>query len=642
MRKLYALPLVAFTILLFCWEAVFLFGGKAFAETTPVSDTQPPDPPMLILPLNGATVSDPSPTLTWAAPQDLGGSGIKNYRCQVDVENSFPAPLKNYYTPKTTYAPTLEEGHFFWRVYAQDNVGNNSVWSEIWEFNIALDLPAPPDTTPEEAMICPSNIQITEILPDPEGKDEEGEYIEIFNNNTTTEMTNIRLKDQNSYDNNQSGFVAEAGTTMPAFSYLVFYTGKKIALNNQEGDTVYLICQDQILDKITYPGVAPPTQSYNRQLDNSWAWSTTTTPGMANIITQVQAGDEGKVPAVYPRHIWINEFLPDPSGKDEEGEFIELYNAGPAEINLQDWQLDDKADGGSRPFTFKENFIISAQEYLALEYADTKIALNNSGDWVRLLWPTGQAIDENEYPDAPEGESYNKTPAGWRWSTKSTPGEENIITAPESSQEEGQESEEYPRTIWINEFLPDPEGKDEDGEFVELQNRGPEEIDLADWQLDDLEDAGSRPYNLPEESKILPDAYLVIYYQDSKIALNNDGDWVRLINPAGQTIDEIQYEKAPQGQSYSRQNILTWNWTREISRGQDNPAIQVLSTTSQAPSATQSSLPQTGPSNILLFTLCLNSLLWLFPGFKLASHALDDQKIKRVLCNHKVNNNFVQ
>ncbi len=289
-------------------------------------------------------------------------------------------------------------------------------------------------------------------------------------------------------------------------------------------------------------------------------------------------------------------------------EFTEIYNPGPDEIDLENWQLDDEEDKGSRPYTFPEDSEIKAGEYLSLPYSETKITLNNSGDWVRLLWPSGQAIDEIEYGEAPKAESYNKMNGDWCWSLEPTPAEQNICSA-----QSPKEAQEYPRTVWINEFLPDPEGKDTEGEFIELQNRGSEEIDLSGWQLDDLEDGGSRPYTFPEGTKLPTNPYLVVYYQDSKIALNNNGDWVRLLNPAGQAIDEIQYNKAPKGESYSRQSITSWQWVKTISPGKDNEFPQILAITSQKSQTQSPALPQTGPELriylSLIFFLCLTFLV---------------------------------
>jgi len=156
-------------------------------------------------------------------------------------------------------------------------------------------------------------IVINELLPDPEGTDQEGEFIELFNNSdTTTDLSSFQIKDKTA-----SSFTINPGTTMPGYSYLAFYTGSKFLLNNS-GDTVFLIRNNETLEEINYTGPVPKNQSYNRT-SSGWQWSTTTTPGTKNIIT-TDATYDSSSQTTYPRHIWISEFLPDPEGKDTEGE----------------------------------------------------------------------------------------------------------------------------------------------------------------------------------------------------------------------------------------------------------------------------------------------------------------------------------
>ncbi|MDD5626898.1 MAG: lamin tail domain-containing protein [Patescibacteria group bacterium] len=466
----------------------------------------------------------------------------------------------------------------------------------------------PPENPNQDTAPAVNFILINELLPDPVNDDHEGEYVELFNNSdTTADISLWELRDESENKKEKpSGFIIEVGTTIPALSYRAFYTGKEISLNNDKnGDTVYLIKENQVTDKITYLGPAPTGESYNRQTDNTWAWSATATPGLQNII----ATKDDPVNAIpnksYPRHIWINEFFPNPKGKDAENEFIEIYNPGPAEINLANWQIDDQENKGSHPYTFPENFIIKRGDYLTLPYSQTKISLNNNSDWVRLLWPNGQAIDEVPYSDPREGESYNKTNNGWSWSCNTTPGEPNkIVSDEECAASPEEETKDYSRALWINEFLPDPKGKDEEGEFIELQNRGEEEIDLTNWQIDDCESAGSKPHTFPENTKIKANSYLVLYYKETKISLNNNGDCVRLLNPLGQAVDEIKYSKAKEGQSYSRQNVDHWQWTDNPTPGKDNGFPQILAAKITRPKTPENQtqpnqqkiLPQTGPN----------------------------------------------
>ncbi len=130
---------------------------------------------------------------------------------------------------------------------------------------------------------------------------------------------------------------------------------------------------------------------------------------------------------IYPKKITINEFLPSPTGKDEEEEWTELYNDSDQIIDISDWQLDDE-EGGSEAFVFPENTLIAPKNYLIFPRPTTKIALNNDKGKVRLLLSTGVIFQEISYEKAPQGQSSARTPEGFVWSMP-TPGLPNIIGA---------------------------------------------------------------------------------------------------------------------------------------------------------------------------------------------------------------------
>ncbi|MEO0249984.1 MAG: lamin tail domain-containing protein, partial [candidate division WOR-3 bacterium] len=111
----------------------------------------------------------------------------------------------------------------------------------------------------------------------------------------------------------------------------------------------------------------------------------------------------------------------------------------------------------------------------------------------------------------------------------------------------------------INEFLPRP-GFDwnNDGtidvfdEFIEVENLGPIDVDLANWKLDDEANLGSPPFTLPSK-KLKPGERALFYGSTTHILLDDGGDSVRLINPRGVIVDARTYGviKLPD-QSYCR------------------------------------------------------------------------------------------
>jgi hypothetical protein len=116
--------------------------------------------------------------------------------------------------------------------------------------------------------------------------------------------------------------------------------------------------------------------------------------------------------------------------------------------------------------------------------------------------------------------------------------------------------------IHINEFLPNSDGLDSTGEWIELWNAGTAPADISGWKLDDAE-GGSLPYTISAGRTIGPGGYVKFSRPVTAIALNNDSDMVRLLTPGGQVYESIAYENAPRGVSSNRKadGSFVWSWT---------------------------------------------------------------------------------
>jgi hypothetical protein len=104
-----------------------------------------------------------------------------------------------------------------------------------------------------------------------------------------------------------------------------------------------------------------------------------------------------------PGRVVINEVLIRPhydwegaGGVTTGDEFIELHNLGPYPVFLRGWALDDGEDAGSSPYTIP-GITISPGGFAVFFRTRTGIALNDTGDVVRLLGPRGDVIDEIRY-----------------------------------------------------------------------------------------------------------------------------------------------------------------------------------------------------------------------------------------------------
>jgi hypothetical protein len=108
-------------------------------------------------------------------------------------------------------------------------------------------------------------------------------------------------------------------------------------------------------------------------------------------------------PTWIPGKVVINEVLIRPhydwqgtGGVNPDDEFIELYNVGPRAVSLRGWILDDLPSAGSAPFELPAR-TVQPGEYVVFFRSKTHIALNDSGDSVRLLDPSGSLVDEITY-----------------------------------------------------------------------------------------------------------------------------------------------------------------------------------------------------------------------------------------------------
>lgn len=259
------------------------------------------------------------------------------------------------------------------------------------------------------------------------------------------------------------------------------------------------------------------------------------------------------------------------SAKDE---WIELHNMGPAELDFSGWTLTDGGDihialdGSIGPYGY----------YLLERTDDTTVSdisadliytgsLRNTGERLELRAPGNIVIDSANADGGgwPAGEAESRRSMERRggsdiagnWasftgyggngldadghSIPGTPRRSNSLFVPTPT------STGIPSRVVINEVLIRPHhdwegtgGVTTADEYIELYNPGSLPVHLRGWWLDDGANAGSRPYDLPGVT-ISPKGYAVFFRGQTKIALNDGGDTVRLLAPNGDLVDQISY-----------------------------------------------------------------------------------------------------
>jgi len=125
----------------------------------------------------------------------------------------------------------------------------------------------------------------------------------------------------------------------------------------------------------------------------------------------------------------INELLPNPFGRDADGEFIELWNSATGTVNVSGFYIADKS---GKKFVLKGD--LGGGAFLTLSYKDTKISLNNSGEAISFYDKNGNLLDKAGFSGtAKEGAAFARNGGSFVFTDKPTPGGKNIFTAAEAT-----------------------------------------------------------------------------------------------------------------------------------------------------------------------------------------------------------------
>ncbi len=324
----------------------------------------------------------------------------------------------------------------------------------------------------------------------------------------------------------------------------------------------------------------------------------------------------------YPTGISLNEFLPNPelvdwnddgALNDPNDEYIEIYNANPFDVDISGWQLDDMANGGTPPYIMPAGAVLRAQRHLVLFSVQTGIALNNTGDTVRLLAPDGSEVETHYYMLTQPDQAYSKTVDGgseWSRDYYPSPGASNQpppwtatptpTTVPTSTPTPTPSLSPTPFAdeILLTEFMPNPEADwngdgilgDSNDEYIEVFNSNPFDVDISGWILDDMANGGTQPYHLPAGTVVRAQQYLALFSVQTNVGLNNTEDTVRLLTPDGVEVDSYSYAQTQPDEAYSRTADDSNQWARTYppSPGAPNlpPVWTATPTATQTPSTT--------------------------------------------------------
>lgn len=259
---------------------------------------------------------------------------------------------------------------------------------------------------------------------------------------------------------------------------------------------------------------------------------------------------DASVPSCIPTTfsgVTISEFLPNPEADEEAGEWIELRNETNDDRSLCGWSVDDQV-GQSDPYQL-DRMVIRAHEHLLLPRGDSKIALNNDSDTVRLIAPLPGAgtgvLMSIAYSDPPEGSSFAFRDDGhWLWSPHPTPGSKNIF----------QELEDRPiaSPIILSAALPNPQGIDEDYEWIEITNKTVRPQWLHGWKIR----VEGRDDVLPLDGMVLAKIETLRLWLKPNFPLPNSKGTLQLFDPKGQLRSVLSWENVKEDQIISREPAI--------------------------------------------------------------------------------------
>ncbi|MBU0981579.1 lamin tail domain-containing protein [Patescibacteria group bacterium] len=372
------------------------------------------------------------------------------------------------------------------------------------------------------------SLKLDSLYPNPQ--DGEEEWIKIKNTGPDTlDLSNYTIEDETQKPWTMSGQIQSSETSQ--------IEGFPFQLNNGSETVTLKTIEGTFLDSISYSSsIAGQIITHESPTETEETPQTTLT-----------------TPELYPT---FSEALPNPEGSDSTDEWIELFNPYDSILILDGLKLDD-AEGGSTAHPL--NGTLEPESFLLLWVEDSKLTLNNTTDSIRLLGAQNEVLWEIPYENPKEGESLANFGDYIDWTTSPTPGDENIVTIAEEESTESENSNgNLSENIEISEVFPNPEGPDQDGEWIELTNGSDVPVNLGNWIIDDGE-GGSAPYIIPDDTVIGPGETLVIERSESSIALNNSNESVVLSDYTGEIMDQISYESTEEGMSYSLIEIEEMN-----------------------------------------------------------------------------------
>ena len=358
-----------------------------------------------------------------------------------------------------------------------------------------------------------SDVIINEVMADPWPSYDNstwpgGEWVELYNNGTTSiDLAGYWLQDLAGNmimldENHLVGASADVATMLihPQETRVVAVnatTNSGVLNNGQETLRLYL-ANGSIGDEVLWSGNQPGFSLEAPENGGLWRYSTYPTPNATNApqLHDITASGDVRMNEILPVSTADMSSAPD-------GEWIELHNEGATDIDLNAWSIIDGM--GNVTYLDPGSIVVNSTQGSTMIQAGERRLIEFTGD--TRLWDnhnhlvlrdaSGSIVDMAYYttnygPNISllRGQNYHDA---WTPSISPSPGQPDPTPTPTTGD------------VKITEVLPDAVGSDSasypNGEWIEIQNMGTEEVDVAGWRFS----ATSRTlilhqYNMPAKS----------------------------------------------------------------------------------------------------------------------------------------------
>lgn len=286
------------------------------------------------------------------------------------------------------------------------------------------------------ATLVNAETYINEINYDHEGLDNNNEYVEIFSDEdmnlsgfAISDMKSEDILKQVKYFPGNYSLITEDGFNSTGINATVYAVGATIG-NGLNNDRDAIILKNKtIIDVVSYSSLNGGSGNGHAICNDRNLWKECLrTPGEENKLeTNIVDNITTIVNYTLPK-IEISEFLPNPSGKDNElmpnGEWVEIHNLETENVDVDGYFLEDGSGNKITVTPFNANSTsIEAKGYIVV-YGNGKSILNNNGDSIRLKDKLKNEIDNVTYSSSKEALSWSRINGLFRI-TKTSEGYEN-------------------------------------------------------------------------------------------------------------------------------------------------------------------------------------------------------------------------